>query len=119
MYDKFANQIAVTGQQYPTGVQVVCVAVNNQQPPRDYDLNVTTSHKQKTDMQVGSTDPVGDVIHADNGGSAIKETLNGTAIIHYENGPYLPAQEREQADQLLQQSGTLSSTISPRRRISA
>lgn len=42
-------------------------------------------------MQVGSTDPIGDVIHADNGGSAIRETLNGTAIIHYENGPYLPA----------------------------
>ena len=34
VYDKFANQIAVTGQQYPTGVQVVCVAVNNQQPRR-------------------------------------------------------------------------------------
>lgn len=69
--------------------RVIVLAQN--QPPVDYKLNVTTSHKQKTDMQVGSTDPVGDVIHADNGGSAIKETLNGTAIIHYENGPYLPA----------------------------
>lgn len=69
--------------------RVIVLAQN--QPPVDYKLNVTTSHKQKTDMQVGSTDPIGDVIHADNGGSAIRETLNGTAIIHYENGPYLPA----------------------------
>ena len=84
VYDKFANQIAVTGQQYPTGVQVVCVAVNNQQPPRDYDLTVTTNHKQKTDLKVGSTDPIGDTLHASNNGSSIKENLNGTAIIHYE-----------------------------------
>ena len=35
-----------------------------------------------------------DVIYADNGGSAIRETLNGTAIIHYENSPYLPARSR-------------------------
>ena len=52
MYDKFANQIAVTGQQYPTGVQVVCVAVNNNQPPHDYDLTVTTNHRQRTDLKV-------------------------------------------------------------------
>ena len=84
VYDKFANQIAVTGQQYPTGVQVVCVAVNNQQPPRDYDLTVTTNHKQRTDLKVGSTDPIGDTLHASNNGSSIKENLNGTAIIHYE-----------------------------------
>ena len=84
VYDKFANQIAVTGQQYPTGVQVVCVAVNNNQPPRDYDLTVTTNHRQKTDLKVGSTDPVGDTLHASNNGSSIKESLNGTAIIHYE-----------------------------------
>ena len=84
VYDKFANQIAVTGQQYPTGVQVVCVAVNNQQPPRDYDLTVTTTHKQRTDLKVGSTDPIGDTLHASNNGSSIKENLNGTAIIHYE-----------------------------------
>lgn len=45
--------------------RVIVLAQN--QPPVDYKLNVTTSHKQKTDMQVGSTDPVGDVIHADNG----------------------------------------------------
>ena len=74
----------MTGQQYPTGVQVVCVAVNNQQPPRDYDLTVTTTHKQKTDLKVGSTDPIGDTLHASNNGSSIKENLNGTAIIHYE-----------------------------------
>ena len=84
VYSKFTDQITTTGNQYPTGVQVVCVAVNNQQPPRDYDLTVTTNHKQRTDLKVGSTDPISDTLHASNSGSSIKENLNGTAIIHYE-----------------------------------
>ena len=84
VHDKFTDQITTTGNQYPTGVQVVCVAVNNQQPPRDYDLTVTTNHRQGADLRVGSTDPIGDTLHASNNGSGIKENLNGTAIIHYE-----------------------------------
>ena len=94
VHDKFTDQITTTGNQYPTGVQVVCVAVNNQQPPRDYDLTVTTNHRQGTDLKVGSTDPIGDTLHASNNGSGIKENLNGTAVIHYEgqkNG-YVAAQ---------------------------
>ena len=84
VHDKFTDQITTTGNQYPTGVQVVCVAVNNQQPPHDYDLTVTTNHRQGTDLKVGSTTPIGDTLHASNNGSGIKENLNGTAIIHYE-----------------------------------
>ena len=68
--------------------RVVMLAKN--QPPVDYPLTVTTSHRQQTDMQVGSTTPVGDTIHANNGGSSIKETLHGTAIVHYDGGPYTP-----------------------------
>ena len=84
VHDKFTDQITTTGNQYPTGVQVVCVAVNNQQPPRDYDLTVTTNHGQGADLKVGSTTPIGDTLHASNNGSGIKENLNGTAVIHYE-----------------------------------
>lgn len=84
VHDKFTDQITTTGNQYPTGVQVVCVAVNNQQPPRDYDLTVTTNHRQGADLKVGSTTPIGDTLHASNNGSGIKENLNGTAVIHYE-----------------------------------
>ena len=94
VHDKFTDQITTTGNQYPTGVQVVCVAVNNQQPPRDYDLTVTTNHRQGTDLKVGSTTPIGDILHASNNVSGIKENLNGTAVIHYEgqkNG-YVAAQ---------------------------
>lgn len=69
--------------------RVVVLAKN--QPPVDYPLTVTTSHRQQTDMQVGSTTPVGDTIHANNGGSSIKETLHGTAIVHYDGGPYAPS----------------------------
>lgn len=84
VHDKFTDQITTTGNQYPTGVQVVCVAVNNQQPPRDYDLTVTTNHRQGTDLKVGSTTPIGDTLHASNNASGIKENLNGIAVIHYE-----------------------------------
>lgn len=84
VHDKFTDQTTTTGNQYPTGVQVVCVAVNNQQPPHDYDLTVTTNHRQRTDLKVGSTTPIGDTLHASNNGSGIKENLNGTAVIHYE-----------------------------------
>lgn len=84
VHDKFTDQITMTGNQYPTGVQVVCVAVNNQQPPRDYDLTVTTNHRQGADLKVGSTTPIGDTLHASSNGSGIKENLNGTAVIHYE-----------------------------------
>lgn len=84
VHDKFTDQITTTGNQYPTGVQVVCVAVNNQQPPRDYDLTVTTNHRQGADLKVGSTTPIGDTLHASSNGSGIKENLNGTAVIHYE-----------------------------------
>lgn len=84
VHDKFTDQITTTGNQYPTGVQVVCVAVNNQQPPHDYDLTVTTNHGQGADLKVGSTTPIGDTLHASNNASGIKENLNGTAVIHYE-----------------------------------
>ena len=64
---------------------IVIIALDKYQPaPPNYDLTVTTTHKQRTNLKVGSTDPIGDTLHASNNGSSIKETLNGTAIIHYE-----------------------------------
>lgn len=86
VHDKFTDQITTTGNQYPTGVQVVCVAVNNQQPPRDYDLTVTTN-QQSAAMKVGSTDPVHDTVHANRNGSGLDESLNATAILHYDGHP--------------------------------
>ena len=65
-------------------VAVVALVLNQYEPPVDYDLTVTTNHKQRTDLKVGSTDPIGDTLHASNNGSSIKENLNGTAVIHYE-----------------------------------
>ena len=64
---------------------IVVIALDKYQPaPPNYDLTVTTTHSQRTDLKVGSTDPIGDTLHASNNGSSIKENLNGTAIIHYE-----------------------------------
>ncbi|WP_347012895.1 hypothetical protein [Bifidobacterium longum] len=64
---------------------IVIIALDKYQPaPPNYDLTVTTTHKQRTNLKVGSTDPIGDTLHASNNGSSIKESLNGTALIHYE-----------------------------------
>ena len=64
---------------------IVIIALDKYQPaPPNYDLTVTTTHKQRSNLKVGSTDPIGDTLHASNNGSSIKENLNGTAIIHYE-----------------------------------
>lgn len=64
---------------------IVVIVLDKYQPaPPNYDLTVTTTHKQRTDLKVGSTDPIGDTLHASNNGSSIKESLNGMAIIHYE-----------------------------------
>ena len=64
---------------------IVIIALDKYQPaPPNYDLTVTTTHQQRTDLKVGSTDPIGDILHASNNGSSIKESLNGTGIIHYE-----------------------------------
>lgn len=64
---------------------IVIIALDKYQPaPPNYDLTVTTTHKQRSNLKVGSTDPIGDTLHASNNGSSIKESLNGTAIIHYE-----------------------------------
>lgn len=63
----------------------IAIALSQYEPaPANYDLTVTTNHKQRTDLKVGSTTPIGDTLHASNNGSSIKENLNGTAIIHYE-----------------------------------
>ena len=64
---------------------IVVIVLDKYQPaPANYDLTVTTTHKQRTDLKVGSTTPIGDILHASSNGSSIRETLNGTAIIHYE-----------------------------------
>ena len=64
---------------------IVVIVLDKYQPaPPNYTLSVSTTHGQRTDLKVGSTDPISDILHASNNGSSIKESLNGTAIIHYE-----------------------------------
>lgn len=87
VHSKFNSQITETGNLYPTGVSVVCVAVNNNQPPQDYDLTITTTQKAGSSMVVGDTDAVYDVIHASNGGSSIEEKLKATVVLNYDGQP--------------------------------
>ena len=63
----------------------IAIALSQHEPaPANYDLTVTTNHRQGADLKVGSTTPIGDTLHASSNGSGIKENLNGTAVIHYE-----------------------------------
>lgn len=63
----------------------IAIALSQYEPaPANYDLTVTTNHRQGADLKVGSTTPIGDTLHASNNASGIKENLNGTAVIHYE-----------------------------------
>lgn len=63
----------------------IAIALSQYEPaPANYDLTVTTNHRQGADLKVGSTTPIGDTLHASSNGSGIKENLNGTAVIHYE-----------------------------------
>ncbi|WEV74230.1 LPXTG cell wall anchor domain-containing protein [Bifidobacterium sp. ESL0798] len=76
----------------PAGVQVVCLAVNNQQPPRNYDLGLTSSQQMPAGVVVGATDPVRDLIHATGNGSPITEDVNANVTLYYGGQPdgYVP-----------------------------
>ena len=67
-------------------VAVVAIVLNQYEPPVDYKLTVTTN-QQSAAMKVGSTDPVHDTVHANRNGSGLDETLNATAILHYDGHP--------------------------------
>lgn len=73
----------VTESNLDAAIRVIVLA-KNQPVPAEYELSVTTNHAQRTDMKVGDTGPVGDVVHADAHGSDIRENLTATAIVHYE-----------------------------------
>lgn len=112
--NKFYQQIAATGQAYPTGVQIVCVAANNKQPPRDYQLTVTTN-QQSGGMAVGDTKPVHDLIHVSANGSPIRENLNADVILHYDGHPdgYAPAKESRKPVTVANEGDTQSPDFSP------
>ena len=67
-------------------VAVVAIVLNQYEPPVDYRLTVTTN-QQSVAMKVGSTDPVHDTVHANRNGSGLDETLNATAVLHYDGHP--------------------------------
>lgn len=78
IHDNFTVNIA------QTTPRIVCVALNNLEPaPPGYALSVTTD-KANAFTIAGGTNPVKDTIHADNGGSAIRENVSANVILHFE-----------------------------------
>jgi adhesin isopeptide-forming family sspB-C2 type protein len=61
----------------------VCIALNQNEPPRQYDLSITTD-KNAAFTVSGGTQAVSDTIHASNGGSAIIENVTADVVLHWD-----------------------------------
>ncbi|WEV59283.1 LPXTG cell wall anchor domain-containing protein [Bifidobacterium sp. ESL0728] len=99
----------------PSGIQVVCLAVNNQQPPRNYDLGLTTSQQMPAGVAVGATNGVHDLIHASRNGSPIAEDVNAAVTLHYGGQPdgYVSAKESTKTGAIHNDGDSLSPSFSP------
>lgn len=103
---KFEDQITQTGQAYPTGVQVVCVAVNENQPePADYSLGISTQ-ASGTVTQAGSTADVSDQITLSRNGSSISEDVTGQITLNWTG---LDGTTRTASKQFTQNNGSTRS----------
>ncbi|WEV52771.1 LPXTG cell wall anchor domain-containing protein [Bifidobacterium sp. ESL0704] len=99
----------------PAGVQVVCLAVNNQQPPRNYDLGLTSSQQMPAGVVVGATNSVYDVIHANRNGSSIAEDVNADVTLHYAGQPdgYVSAKQSRKTGGIHNNGDSASPSFSP------
>lgn len=61
----------------------VCIALNQNEPPQVYDLNVTTDKNANFTM-AGGTQAVSDTIHASAGSSEIRENVDAQVILHWD-----------------------------------
>lgn len=62
--------------------RVMCLALNESEPERNYKLSITTD-AQNTFPIAGGTEPVHDLIHASNGGSSIVEKVKADVILNW------------------------------------
>ena len=113
LHTKFNDQITATGQQYPTGVSLVCVAVNNYQPPaQNYDLTITTDQQAAADIKVGSTDAVRDLIHAVSS-TGKKEDLQATVWLNYDGNAYVNGNAVSKKATITSHGDTMSPEFKP------
>lgn len=113
LHTKFNDQITATGQQYPTGVSLVCVAVNNYQPPaQNYDLTITTDQQAAAGIKVGSTDAVRDLIHAVSS-TGKKEDLQTTVWLNYDGNAYVNGNAVSKKATITSHGDTMSPEFKP------
>lgn len=113
LHTKFNDQITATGQQYPTGVSLVCVAVNNYQPPaQNYDLTITTDQQAAAGIKVGSTDAVRDLIHAVSS-TGKKEDLQATVWLNYDGNAYVNGNAVSKKATITSHGDTMSPEFKP------
>ena len=94
------------------GATAVCIALNADEPaPANYSLTLTTDKTGTFDM-AGSTAPVSDTIHASNGGSTIKENVNGNVILHWDGVDGNPKQVSKQVS-IANTGDTATPTFTP------
>jgi adhesin isopeptide-forming family sspB-C2 type protein/fimbrial isopeptide formation D2 family protein len=80
MLDAVSNEFLTN---IPDAPRIVCVALNEFEPERQYELGITTD-AQGTFLIPSGSEPVSDLIHATNGGSSIVENVNANVILHWE-----------------------------------
>lgn len=67
---------------WPNPASAICIALNDSQPPRTYDLSVSTDHSSTFTM-AGSKSAVSDMIHLSANGSTIRENVNVNVTLHW------------------------------------
>ncbi|MFB8191328.1 LPXTG cell wall anchor domain-containing protein [Microbacterium sp. NPDC055988] len=66
----------------PEGPRIVCIALNEFEPERQYTLSITTD-AQNTFTIASGKEPVRDLIHASAGNSSIRENVSSDVILHW------------------------------------
>lgn len=90
----------------------VCIALNQDEPPMAYTLTITTD-AANTFPVAGGTSAVHDVLHANNGGSAIRENVTGNSILHWTSADGKTSKQVTKSMQIANQGDTRSPDFKP------
>lgn len=91
---------------------IITIVLNENEPPVNYNLTVTTNQQDGASVKVGSTKPVHDLIHAGNDrGTA--ENLNATVELHFDGNEWVGAKTVSKGATITSQGDTNSPQFTP------
>lgn len=108
------NSIAQREWNKAPNIAIVTIVLNQWEPPviKSYDLTVTTNQQAPSNMRVGATDAVHDVIHASNS-LGTKEDLAATVWFHYDGNAYVGSKAVSKSVTITSQGDTTSPDFTP------